>query len=43
MVNWYAGVPPAGVNVALHVRGPFSVSRYAGLVPLQSPVHAVNV
>jgi hypothetical protein len=30
------------VNVALQVRGPFSVSRYAGLVPLQSPVHAVN-
>jgi hypothetical protein len=43
MVNWYAGVPPAGVNSAPHVRAPFNASRCAGVPPLQSPVHAVNV
>jgi len=34
--------PPIGVNVALHVRGPFSAIHWLGDVPVQSPVHDVN-
>ena len=43
MVSWYAGVPPAGANSAPQARAPFNASRYAGVAPLQSPVHPVNV
>ena len=37
------GPPPTGVNVAPQVRGPAKANRMLAAVPVQSPVHAVNV
>jgi len=35
--------PPTGVKIAPQVRGPANASTMLAAVPVQSPVHAVNV